>query len=312
MTANSSALDLSKVSKRLGTRHVLKDVSFAVEPGDIFGYLGPNGAGKTTSIRIMLGLLRPDSGSVTIMGRDASVDETRRRIGFVLESDGLYENLSAYDNLAYYARIYGMPQPAERIASVLALVGLKDRAGDKVSAYSKGMRQRLALARAVLHNPDVLILDEPTAGVDPTGQIEVRGIIVDMARKEGKTILFSSHNLDEVQRICNRIALIDRGEIKLYGRLEELQRRMGHGGIRIETADPVSDGVMGELRRNPGIAISEKQERMLSLSLKEGVTVQDIIGLLSNLGVKIEQVRREEASLEDIYTTILREVESTK
>jgi ABC-2 type transport system ATP-binding protein len=189
-------LSLSRVSKRLGSRTVLKEVSFDVERGDIFGYLGPNGAGKTTSIRVLLGLFRPDEGKASLLGRDVSIDETRKRIGFVLESDGLYDNLDAIDNLAYYGSIYGVAQPLTRIDEVLTLVNLKDRGREKISAYSRGMRQRLALARALLHNPDILILDEPTAGVDPTGQIEVRELMLDMARKQGKTILFSSHNLD--------------------------------------------------------------------------------------------------------------------
>jgi ABC-2 type transport system ATP-binding protein len=227
----SSAITLEKVNKILGRREVLKSVSFTVEPGDIFGYLGPNGAGKTTTIRIILGLFKPDAGKVSLLGQDVTVDETRKHVGFVLESDGLYDNMSGYENIAYYAQVYGVPKEAATTDRVIGLVGLADRARDRVSAYSKGMRQRLALARAMVHNPDILILDEPTAGVDPSGQIEVRQIILDMAHKEGKPVFLSSHNLDEVQRICNRIALIDRGEIKLYGELDKLQRRMGRGEV---------------------------------------------------------------------------------
>ncbi|MCX6011660.1 MAG: ABC transporter ATP-binding protein [Chloroflexi bacterium] len=214
------AIRLEAISKQLGEREVLSDVSFTVKQGDIFGYLGPNGAGKTTTIRILLGLLQPTSGKATILGEDVSQDEARRKVGFVLESDGLYDNKTAEENLWYYARIYGMAEPAERIDRVLNLVELRNRARDKVGTYSKGMRQRLALARAMTHNPELLVLDEPTAGVDPSGQMEVREVILNMAHKEGKTVFLSSHNLDEVQRVCNRIALVDRGEIKLYGELE--------------------------------------------------------------------------------------------
>jgi ABC-2 type transport system ATP-binding protein len=300
---------LSQVRKKLNGREVLKDISFEVETGDIFGYLGPNGAGKTTSIRIILGLLHPDAGMVSILGQDVTVDKNRKHVGFVLEADGLYESINAVDNLVYYARLYGVTQPVERIDAVLSLVGLKDRARDKISTYSKGMRQRLSLARALMHNPDVLVLDEPTAGVDPTGQIEVRRIVLDMAHKEGKTILFSSHNLDEVQRICNRIALIDRGEIKLYGKLEEMQRRMGQGGLNVETSEPVPETIILELGRQNGVTVSQQQDRQLSLKLSDGTAVSDIISFLSSRGVKIEQVKREDASLEDIYTTILKEAE---
>jgi ABC-2 type transport system ATP-binding protein len=305
-----SAITLEKVNKILGRREVLKSVSFAVEPGDIFGYLGPNGAGKTTTIRIILGLFKPDAGKVSLLGRDVTVDETRKQVGFVLESDGLYDNVSGYENIAYYAQIYGVIQAERMVRRVIELVGLADRARDKVSAYSKGMRQRLALARAMVHNPDILVLDEPTAGVDPSGQIEVRQIILDMAHKEGKTIFLSSHNLDEVQRICNRIALIDRGEIKLYGELDKLQRRMGRGEVMIETREPVSESVLTELARMPQIDIQSRKDRAVVLTLgKGGADVSDVITSLTQRGVKIEQVVRRDASLEEIYTTILREAE---
>jgi ABC-2 type transport system ATP-binding protein len=304
------ALSLSHVNKKLGTRVVLNDVSFDVEHGDIFGYLGPNGAGKTTSIRILLGLLRPDTGKVSVLGQDVSIDANRKHVGFVLESDGLYENLSAGDNLAYYASIYAVPRSPARIDEILSLVRLKDRAKDKVAAYSKGMRQRLALARAMLHNPDVLILDEPTAGVDPSGQVEVRQLVLDMAHKEGKTILFSSHNLDEVQRICNYIALIDRGEIKLYGRLDELQRSMGVGEVVVETTDAIASSLLSELRAQPGVTSVDSRDRLLTIGLnKDHADVPGIVAFLTGRGVKIEQVKRREASLEEIYTKILKETE---
>ncbi len=205
-------ISLEHVNKELGGRQILKDVTLSVKQGDIFGYLGPNGAGKTTTIRIILGLMQATSGKVSVLGQDVQDDKTRRKIGFVLEADGLYDNMTAFDNLVYYARLYDVAQPAQRIDAALKLVGLADRAGDKVSAYSKGMRQRLALARAMAPDPELLVLDEPTAGVDPTGQIEIRQLMLDLIHKQGKTILLSSHNLDEVQRICNRIALIHKGK----------------------------------------------------------------------------------------------------
>ena len=179
----------------------------------------------------------------------------RRKIGFVLEVDGLYNDMTAYNNLAYYAQIFKVPSPAERIDKNVKLAGLADQVKDKVGTYSKGMRQRLALARTLLHDPELLILDEPTAGVDPTGQIEIRQTLLDMAHKEGKTIFLSSHNLDEVQRICNRIALIHNGEIRLSGALAELERDMSHGEVIIETAAPIPALVITELKNLPDITI---------------------------------------------------------
>ena len=303
------AIKLEGISKQLGEREILSDVGFTVKQGDVFGYLGPNGAGKTTTIRILLGLLQATSGKASILGQDVSADETRRKVGFVLESDGLYDNMSAYENVAYYARIYEVSQPREMIERVLELVELSDRAGDKVGIYSKGMRQRLALARAMVHDPDILILDEPTAGIDPSGQIEVRQIILDMAHKRDKTIFLSSHNLDEVQRICNRIALIDRGKIKLYGERDELQRKMGKGEVIVETTEPITEPILVELQSLLGVSIQNRKDRTLILSMGKGSEVPDIVNFLTQRGVRIEQVKRREASLEELYTTILREAE---
>ncbi len=304
-----SAINLERVSKTLGKRKVLKDVSFTVEPGDIFGYLGPNGAGKTTSIRVILGLLKANSGRASILGHDVSMDEIRRQVGFVLESDGLYDNMSAYENMGYYAQIYGVSQPKERIEKVLKLVNLWDRVRDKVTTYSKGMRQRLALARAMVHNPEVLILDEPTSGLDPSGQIEVRQIVLDMAHKEGRTIFLSSHNLDEVQRICNRIALIDRGEIKLYGELDKLQRERSRREVVVETAEVIAESILTGLSNLSGVSIQNRTDRTLILSIGEDTDVSNIISFLTQSGVRIEQVKRKEASLEEMYTAILKEAE---
>ena len=305
----SDVINLDSVYKSLGTRQILNNVTLSVQQGDIFGYLGPNGAGKTTTIRIILGLMQPTQGKALILGEDVKIDKVRQNIGFVLETDGLYDNVSAFDNLNYYGQLYDVDKLNERINRAIQLVGLQDRAQDKVSAYSKGMRQRLALARAMVHDPQVLILDEPTSGVDPSGQIEIRQIMLDMVRKEGKTILLSSHNLDEVQRICNRIALIHKGEIKLYGELEKLQHQMSRGDVTIETTDPVNAGVADEIRKLANISIREQKNNLLTLSIVNGANVSDVITLLAVRGVKIEQVKKQEASLEEMYTTILKEAE---
>jgi ABC-2 type transport system ATP-binding protein len=303
------AIRLEAISKQLGEREVLSDVSFTVKQGDIFGYLGPNGAGKTTTIRILLGLLQPTSGKATILGEDVSQDEARRKVGFVLESDGLYDNKTAEENLWYYARIYGMAEPAERIDRVLELVELRNRARDKVGTYSKGMRQRLALARAMTHNPELLVLDEPTAGVDPSGQMEVREVILNMAHKEGKTVFLSSHNLDEVQRVCNRIALVDRGEIKLYGELERLQRERGGNEVEIETTEAIPEPLLAELKGLSRLGLRERKGKVLTFAPQEGVRVPDIVSLLVGRGVGIEGVNKKEASLEEIYSAIHKEGE---
>jgi ABC-2 type transport system ATP-binding protein len=304
----SDAITLENVSKKLGGRQILNGVNFSIQTGDIFGYLGPNGAGKTTTIRIILGLMTPTHGKVSVLGKDVSIDGNRRKVGFVLETDGLYDYMTAYENLIFYSDLYDVSQSSGKIQDILNLVRLGDRAKDKVSSYSKGMRQRLALARAMVHDPDILILDEPTAGVDPTGQIEVRQIILDMAAR-GKTIFFSSHNLDEVQRICNRIALINRGLIKLYGETEKLQRQMSNSEVIIETSAAIPDSMLNELHSVAGLNIQKAQEKTIILTTTEEMSVPDVVAILVHNGVRIEQVKRREASVEEIYTSILKEVE---
>ena len=306
----NAAIHIDKVRKTLGSREILKGVTFDVKTGDIFGYLGPNGAGKTTTIRILLGLLQADSGKVSVLGQDIRLASTRMRIGFALDPDGLYNTMTAVENLKFYADIYGVSDAKARIERVLELVGLADRAADRVGTYSRGMRQRLSLARAMVHNPEVLILDEPTAGVDPTGQIEIRKILLDIARVEKKTVLLSSHNLDEVQRICNRIALIDRGEIKLYGQLKDLRQKMGRSSIVVEASAGITDSVLEELKRQPKLGFFEARGMTMFFEPEEGAAeVSDVVSFLAGHGVKIEKVGRREASLEDLYAAILKEVE---
>jgi ABC-2 type transport system ATP-binding protein len=303
----NNALNLEKVSKTLGNRHVLKEISFGVETGDIFGYLGPNGAGKTTTIRILLGLLNADSGNVTIKGREIGSPKTRQMVGFALDPDGLYDNMTAEENLGFYARIYQLSSPTREITRLLEEVGLKDRARDKVGSYSKGMRQRLSLARAMVHNPQVLILDEPTAGVDPTGQIEVRNIIKELTASGQKTVFLSSHNLDEVQRICNRIAIIDKGQIKAYGQTDYLRRSMGKGVVTIETGSEISPALLNELQKHTELGYLERKQTALMFAPPKNVQVSDIINWLTAREVRIEAALRSEATLEEMYSTLLKE-----
>jgi ABC-2 type transport system ATP-binding protein len=306
----STAIHIDNIRKTLGTRTILKGITFDVETGDIFGYLGPNGAGKTTTIRILLGLLQADSGKLDVLGQDIRLTGNRRKIGFALDPDGLYNTMTAVENLKYYADIYNVSDVGARIGKVLGSVGLADRSGDKVETYSKGMRQRLSLARAMVHDPEVLILDEPTSGVDPTGQIEIRKILLDIVQNEKKTVLLSSHNLDEVQRICNRIAIINRGEIKLYGKLEDLRQKMGQGAIVVVTSSVISDTVLEELKKQPKLGFRNISGTSLFFETGEGAAeVTDIVGFLAGHGVKVEQAGRREASMEDLYSSILKEVE---
>ena len=306
-----SAIRLENIEKSLGNRKILKGVSFSVETGDIFGYLGPNGAGKTTTIRIILGLYKIDSGNLDILCQDIESSDTRKKIGFVLDLDGLYDGMTARENLIFYSRIYGMVLVEERMDHLLDMVELAGRGDDRVFTYSTGMRQRLALARSMVHDPEILVLDEPTSGVDPSGQIQIRKILLDLAHKEKKTIILSSHNLDEVQRICNRIAIIDKGEIKLLGELEDLRKKMGKSGIIIKSPESITANMVREIKKIPRLGLKEVRDKSIILMPDGKTETSDIISLLSSSGIKVEEVIKQEASLEEMYSNILKGAEGS-
>ncbi|NOX45276.1 MAG: ABC transporter ATP-binding protein [Caldiserica bacterium] len=295
------AIALRGVRKALGGREILRGITLEVHRGDVFGYLGPNGAGKTTTIRVILGLLSPDSGEVSILGKRAGPGP-RSRVGFVLESDGLFDGLTAAENLLLFARLYGVRGP--RIDELLELVGLPGERHERVGKLSRGMRQRLALARALLHDPEILVLDEPTVGLDPSGQMELRGLVRELAAA-GKTIFFSSHNLDEVERLCNRIALIHRGEIRLQGEVEAL--RAGGRGYVVELSAEPPPAAVEELRADGRLGLTEAHGRRLVLDPADGVGIPELAQALQARGLEIEAIYRRRASLEELYRRILAE-----
>ena len=222
-------VEVEDLVKEFNGKQVLHGVTFHVKRGEVFGLLGPNGAGKTTTIRILLGLLKPTSGKALVLGGSLAEDSRlRRRVGVVLEGDGLLARLSAYENLDFYARVYGLRDSVERgrrIRELLELVGLYDARNMKVGYFSSGMRRRLALARALIHYPEVLFLDEPTSGLDPEAKAMVRDLVAKLSRKDGVTVLYTSHDLGEVEKICSRIAVLVKGRIVAQGTLDNLLGR---------------------------------------------------------------------------------------
>ena len=204
-------------------------ITFSVEAGEIFGFLGPNGAGKTTTIKVLTGQLRPTSGTAQVAGYDVVKErqQLKPKIGVVFEVQNLYERLSARDNLVFAARLYGVPRG--RVDQVLAQVGLTDRARDRIKEYSNGMKQRLLIARALLHEPEVLFLDEPTRGLDPNVAREIRSIVVDLAR-QGVTVFLTTHYMEEADQLCDRVAIIDRGSIVALDTPAQLKAVHGEDG----------------------------------------------------------------------------------
>ncbi|EEH99796.1 hypothetical protein CSBG_03422 [Clostridium sp. 7_2_43FAA] len=207
-------LEVKGLKKKLGKREIIKDISFSVEEGEIFGFLGPNGAGKTTTIRMLVGLINPNGGSISICGHDLKNDTEKalKEVGAVVENPELYKYLSGRENLMQIARIRNIPKT--QVDETIKLVGLENRIDDKVRKYSLGMKQRLGLAASLLSNPKLLILDEPTNGLDPSGILDFREIVKKAAKERGMAVFISSHILSEVQHLCDRVAFINHGTIK--------------------------------------------------------------------------------------------------
>lgn len=217
-------IEVKNLKKRFGDFEALKDVSFTVYKGDVFGFLGPNGSGKSTTIRCMLSLIKPDSGSVSIFGQ--SLSENRISIltktGSIIEKPDFYKYLSAEKNLEIFARISGASSSKKDIYKMLEFVGLKGREKDKVAGFSHGMKQRLGIAQTLLHNPELIILDEPTTGLDPQGIIDIRNLILQLKSEEKKTVLLSSHQLSEIEIIANRMVIINNGKSVIEGEVSQL------------------------------------------------------------------------------------------
>jgi ABC-2 type transport system ATP-binding protein len=206
-----------------GRKVAVKDLNLIVRAGEVFGFLGPNGAGKTTTMNVLLGFVNPTSGAAFLFGVDVREPIARQRIGYLPELTYYYKFLTAEELLRFYARIFGIPQAQadQRIDALLKLVELEHARKRPIKTYSKGMQQRVGLAQALINNPDLLILDEPTSGLDPLGRMKVREIIQRL-KNEGKTVFFSSHELGEVETVCDRVAIINQGELKVEGRVAEL------------------------------------------------------------------------------------------
>ena len=224
MSDDAPIISVRNLCKSFGELRAVNDLSFDVLKGDVFGFLGPNGAGKSTTIRMLLTLIRPDSGTIKIF--DKNLKSHRREIltgiGSIIEKPDLYNYLSAKKNLEIFARISGADVGKNRIDEMLDFVGLASRANSKVRTFSHGMKQRLGIAQALLHDPDLIILDEPTTGLDPQGIIEVRNLILQLKNERQKTILLSSHNLNEIEMIASRMIIIASGEKKAEGYVSEL------------------------------------------------------------------------------------------
>lgn len=220
------AIQVQNLTRDFNGRRAVDGISFALEAGEIFGFLGPNGAGKTTTIKMLTGQLRPTSGKAEVIGYDVVEDrqQLKPQIGVVFDSQNLYERMSARDNLRFYARLYRVKKA--RVEEVLTQVDMTDRAGDKMKTYSNGMKQRIVIARALLHKPEVLFLDEPTRGLDPNVARDIRSIVTKLAN-QGMTVFLTTHYMEEADQLSNRVAIIDQGRIVALDTPERLKAEHG-------------------------------------------------------------------------------------
>ena len=267
-----SAIEIENLTKdfRVGMRGVklraVDDVSFFVNPGEIFGLLGPNGSGKSTTLKIILGLLRPTSGECRIFGKKSSDISVRSRIGFLPEAPYFYGYLTGRELVKYYARMSGVPAQKieEATEDALALTGMTAAAARRVKTYSKGMLQRIGVAQAVVHNPDLVILDEPTAGIDPIGSAEIGDAIRTM-KSRGKTVVLCSHLLGQIEELCDRVAIMNRGKLSVAGTLDEVLTQRDKQLAVIGNGTPLTPELCSELRERYGIRVERVSQPRISL-----------------------------------------------
>lgn len=298
-----NVLEVKSLKKVLGKREIIKDLNFSVKEGEIFGFLGPNGAGKTTTIRMLTGLITPNSGDIVICGNSLLTDKEKalKDVGAVVENPELYKYLSGRENLMQIARIRKVPK--EEIEELIKLVGLEDRINDKVKKYSLGMKQRLGLAAALIGNPKLLILDEPTNGLDPSGILDFREIVKKAAKERNMSVFISSHILSEIQNLCDRVAFINEGVIKSVESIKEQ-------GIETKL-DSMSLVVDGDMRKAADILNEVKtvnsakvMEENIHLLLEAGTT-NDALKALINNDIRIVEIYKDRNELEQRYMELV-------
>ncbi|MBX0326565.1 ABC transporter ATP-binding protein [Oscillochloris sp. ZM17-4] len=295
----TAAIQTEGLTKRYGARVAVDGLSLTVARGEVFGLLGPNGAGKTTTIAMLLGLVAPSAGRASLLGHELGRGPSLalRQVGAMIESPALYPYLSGYDNLRVLARAGGLPEA--RVPQVIQTVGLAERAHDKARAYSQGMRQRLAIAAALLPDPELIILDEPTNGLDPAGTVEIRDLIRDLAAG-GRTILLCSHMLHEVEQLCGRVAILKEGRLIAQGAVDELLRRDSGIRLRVE-GDP--GRAIALIRELPWVHAVRAEGGLLLIDAP-AARVAELNGYLARNEVAVAEIGARERSLESFFLEV--------
>ncbi|MDR3633840.1 MAG: ABC transporter ATP-binding protein [Isosphaeraceae bacterium] len=302
-------IEVRNFTKRYGEFVAVDDLSFTIGRGEVFGFIGPNGAGKSTTIRFLATLLRPTSGSASVAGHSVVDDPmaVRRVIGFMPDDFGVYDGMKVWEFLDFFAVAYEIPQSYRRkiIGEVLELLDLTHKRDDYVNGLSRGMKQRLCLAKTLVHDPPVLILDEPASGLDPRARLEMKALLNEL-RGMGKTILVSSHILSELADFCTSIGIIERGKLLAAGSIQEIQRQLrAHRVLKVKVLDDTVDRAAGILRSDEGVRLVESYDHTLSAEFEgQDEDMARLLGRLISGGVVVQSFAEEPLSLEEVFMMI--------
>ena len=305
-----NAIQTDQLSRSFGDLKAVDRLTLEVSRGTVFGFLGPNGSGKTTTIRLLLGLLDADAGQAQVLGFEIrkQADQVRGRSGALLEHHGLYERLSAAENLDYYGRIWHMSKPdrESRIRELLEPLGLYERRDEPIGRWSRGMKQKLAVARTLMHRPELVFLDEPTAGLDPVASAALREDLGLLAVQEGVTIFLTTHNLAEAEKLCNQVAVINHGQLLALGSPADLRSRTSAPRLYV-SGQGFSPQVIESLRANRLVSVMRQSNGQVILDLTDLSRSHEIVAQLVGAGVQIDEVRKEKVDLEDVFLRLVEE-----
>jgi len=303
-------VETSNLTKKYSNTTVVDNLNLKIDEGQIYGFLGPNGAGKTTTILMLLGLTRPTSGFASINGLNSTHEalKVKRISGYIPEKVGFYNDLSARYNLLYTANLNGVfDEKAEKaVNQALADVGLKDKSDELVAHFSKGMKQRLAIADILIKQPRVAFLDEPTSGIDPAGITQILDLIAEIARNKNMTIVMSSHQLSQIQRICSHVGILSKGKLISEGSIQELSKKAGEGKVAIEVQlAEITPDIIENIKTVKGILSVDQNENTLTLTCSEDLR-REISKAISDKGGLITQMQLQSYALEDIYLKMIK------
>lgn len=308
-------METKQLSCQFGEVTAVNQLSLTVYQGEVFGFLGHNGAGKTTTVRLLNGVLASSQGTARVLAMDPATEgsQLRRRTGVLTETPSLDERLTGRENLTIYAELYDVPAPQVngRVRDLLHTFDLSDRADEKVAGYSKGMKQRLALARALLHDPEILFLDEPTSGLDPVATRQVHEMIRHLSREEGHTVFLCTHNLNEAQQLCDRVGVMENGRLIALGTPAELVRQM-HKSLQmeIEVDENGREAAVNVITQMDGMQSQACENGTLTITGIEREQIPEMLAGLVEAGVRIYRANPQEPSLTDVYFTLHKENQS--